>query len=146
MKRETSTNEAIICKSRTHWIILVAPWTVAAIFFLLGAFGLTGTKNKETAFGLLIISIATFVITYLNFKTSQIVLTNKRIYGKTGIIKTRSLSSPIDKIQTVNIETSLLGKILGYSNLTIHCITGIYNFSSQSNAEEIQQGIINTIK
>lgn len=143
---DTNGNEQTIYECKTHWIAMVAPVIIGLLFLVMGIIGLTGTKNQQVAFSFLVIGIICIGYPSLRIKTNKLVLTNKRIYGKTGIVKSQSLSSPVSKIQTVNIETSLLGKIFGYSTLTIHCITGVYIFKSQTNAKEMQGAILNTIK
>ena len=144
--KNMNENEDIVYECKTHWIALLLPSIVAIFFFLLFITGLTNAEIRETSFLFLVIALLSFGIPFLRVKTDHLVLTDKQIYGKTGIIKTQSLTAPISKIQTVNINTSLLGRILGYSDLVIHCITGVYYFKKQANAKEMQNAIINAIK
>lgn len=144
--KETQINEQVIYQCKTHWIALIWPVIISLFFFLGFITMVTDKEMRSDSWVALLFIILILGIPYIKLKSNQLVLTTKRIYGKTGIIKTHSLSSPISKIQTVNIETSFLGKILGYSDLTIHCITGIYHFKKQMNAIEMQNAIINTIK
>lgn len=145
-KENASVNEEKIYECKTHWVAMVIPVIVGLLFLLMGAVGMTGTQNKSVALVFLAIGVISIGLPALKTKTNKLVLTDKRLYGRTGIIKTQSLSSPIQKIQTVNIDKKILGKILGYADITIHCITGVYVFKQQSNAEEMQNAILNTIK
>lgn len=79
-------------------------------------------------------------------KSRELILTDRKIYGKTGIITKRTLSAPINKIQTVKIRKTLGGKMFGYSDLEIHCITGVYWFKKLKNAEGMQKAIFDLIK
>jgi len=142
----SARTERTIYECKTHWIAMVIPAIVGLLFLFSGIVGMTGTKNKESAVGFLIIAIIAIGFPFLRIKTNKLILTNKRIYGKTGIIRIQSLTSPIEKIQTVNIDKGLLGRVLGYADIKIHCITGVYIFKKQSNAEEMQNAILNTIK
>jgi len=127
-----------------HWSILIFPAIIALLLCIIGLIGLLlGTQNKGFALILLILGIIIFFIPFLEFKTSKLVLTDKRLYGKTGIIRVQTLTSPIQKIQTVNVEKSIMGKIFGYSDITINCITGIYVFKRQIDAEKMQNAILN---
>ena len=143
---KTHENENVVFECKTHWIALLWPTIIAIFFFLLFVTGLTDPENRSYSLVFLAISLLSFGIPFLRVKTDHLVLTDKQIYGKTGILKTQSLSAPISKIQTVNIHRSLLGRVLGYSDLEIHCVTGIYDFRKQSNAREMQNAIINVIK
>ncbi len=147
MKKDViEVSEKELCKCKTHWSALLWPALLGIFFFLLFISSLGNKDEIGYAFVFLFVAIITFGIPFLRIKTNNLVLTDKKIYGKTGILKTQSLTAPISKIQTVNINTGLLGKILGYSDLEIHCITGVYCFKKQSNAKEMQNAIINSIK
>lgn len=147
MKRnKNELNEQIICKCQTHWSVLIVPAIVSFFFLLASVMGIVDAA-EDRMFGVVfaIISILIFVIPFLRLKTNQLVLTDKRIYGKTGIIKTQSLTAPIQKIQTVNLKKGIVGRIFGYSDITIHCVTGVYIFKKQVNAEEMQNAILNAV-
>lgn len=146
MKEKLEANEKIIFECKTHWIALLLPAFLSIFTLIMFIPAFLSKENREDSFILLIMSILLFGIPYLRVRTNRLVLTDKRIYGKSGIIKTTSLTAPISKIQTVNIDKGILGRILGYSDLEIHCITGIYKFKKQSNAQEMQSAIINSIK
>lgn len=147
MKNKIETNENVILEIKLHWCVLIIP-AIISLFFTMGSIMGLIDNSKDWTFYIvfLIISLLIFVIPFLRFKTSKLILTDKRIYGRVGIIKTKTLSSPISKIQTVNVNKSVLGRIFGYSNLVIHCITGVYEFKTVKNAQDMQNAIINVIK
>ena len=51
--------------------------------------------------------------------TDEFVITNRRIIIKTGLIARRTLEMNLSKIETVNVNQSILGRILGYGHITI---------------------------
>ena len=46
-------------------------------------------------------------------------VTNKRIIVKTGIISRRTLEMNLNKIESVNVDQSIMGRMLGYGTITI---------------------------
>ncbi len=56
---------------------------------------------------------------FISFLTSELVITNKRIIGKVGLVRTHSITSSLNKIQNVTVASGLLGKIFGYGGLKI---------------------------
>ena len=58
--------------------------------------------------------------------TTELVLTNKRIYGKVGLINTKTLDTPLNKINTISVSNGLFGKIFGYGTLHITSSSGEY--------------------
>jgi uncharacterized membrane protein YdbT with pleckstrin-like domain len=60
-----------------------------------------------------------FIIPALKQWSDEFVVTNKRLICKTGIISRKTLEMNLSKIETVNVDQSVLGRILGYGTITI---------------------------
>ncbi len=50
---------------------------------------------------------------------SEFVITNRRIIIKTGLIARRTVEMNLSKIESVNVDQSVMGRILGYGSITI---------------------------
>jgi len=51
--------------------------------------------------------------------TDEFVITNKRIIIKTGLIARKTVEMNLSKIETVNVDQSIFGRIFGYGKITI---------------------------
>ena len=51
--------------------------------------------------------------------TSEFVITNKRIIMKTGLISRKTFEMNLQKIESVNVNQSFWGRILGFGTVTI---------------------------
>lgn len=60
-----------------------------------------------------------FIIPWIQQYTDEFVITNKRVIVKKGILAIWTLEMNIQKIETVNVEQSIIGRILGYGNIAI---------------------------
>ena len=49
--------------------------------------------------------------------TSEFAITNKRVVIKTGLISRKTIEMNLQKIESVNVDQSILGRILGYGDL-----------------------------
>lgn len=146
MKKE-ELQEAVIYECKPHWIGLVIPSIISFFFTEASIMGMTRESEDRMFFLVfLILSLSIFVIPFLSMKTNKLVLTDKRLYGRTGILKVKKLSVPVSKVQYINVDKGILGRFLGYADIKINAITGTYIFHKQSNAEEMQNAILNTIK
>jgi len=65
--------------------------------------------------GLLTLFIAPLIDRY----SDEFDITNKRIVVKTGVIKRHTLEMNLNKIESVNVDQSILGRMLGYGTITI---------------------------
>lgn len=73
-------------------------------FFLLAAFGL----------GLIL-----WLIVFIRYKTTELAFTDKRVIAKFGFISRRTFELNIHKIESVQVEQSVLGRIFNYGTLVI---------------------------
>jgi len=51
--------------------------------------------------------------------TDEFVVTNKRVIVKTGLISRRTLEMNLNKIESVNVDQSIMGRLLDYGSITI---------------------------
>lgn len=56
--------------------------------------------------------------------TSEFAITDKRIIIKTGFISRQTLEMNLNKVEAVNVDQSILGRILGYGSIIIIGIGG----------------------
>lgn len=101
-------DESIVTQGEVHWACLI-PHIILLIFFI-GVFTIWGA--------------------IIRIFTTQLVLTNKRLYGKVGLINTKTLDTPLNKINTISISSGLGGKIFGYGTLHITSSSGEYLLKS----------------
>jgi len=51
--------------------------------------------------------------------TSEFAITNKRVIMKVGLIRRKALEMNLSKIESVNVDQTIMGRILGYGTITI---------------------------
>lgn len=60
-----------------------------------------------------------FIAPLLDRYSDEFVITNRRVIVKTGLISRKTLEMNISKIESVNVDQSILGRILGYGTIKI---------------------------
>jgi uncharacterized membrane protein YdbT with pleckstrin-like domain len=114
MRTALKKDEKILVIIRQHWIRLALPflaWLAAAVLLILFA-GTTG----------FIITLATALYPgyeYLNWKHNLWCVTNLRVVDESGFFSRYSKESPLDKINNVEYDQSIWGRILGFGNVDI---------------------------
>lgn len=63
--------------------------------------------------------LSLFIIPWIQLYTDEFVITSKRIIIKKGWLSIWTLEMSLRKIETVNVEQSILGRIFGYGSLTV---------------------------
>ena len=60
-----------------------------------------------------------FIIPLIDKKTSEFAITNKRVIIKVGLISRKTVELNLSKIESVNVDQSILGRLLGYGSIRI---------------------------
>lgn len=60
-----------------------------------------------------------FIAPAIDKWTDEFAITNKRVIIKTGLISRKTFEMNHSKIESVNVDQSILGRILGYGTITI---------------------------
>ena len=68
---------------------------------------------------LLVITLPLAIYEYLRVRHTELGVTNKRVISKTGIISRKSEEMKLTSIETVEIDQSILGRMLGYGNIKV---------------------------
>jgi len=55
----------------------------------------------------------------IEYWTSEFAVTNKRVIMKVGLIRRETLELNLQRIESLNVDQSLMGRLLGYGTITI---------------------------
>ena len=83
--------EQVVYEARLHWIIF---FSLRCVFTLL-------------------------ILPLIDRWTSEFAITKKRVIMKVGLIRRKALEMNLSKIESVNVDQTILGRILGYGTITI---------------------------
>lgn len=119
IENNLSKGETVIRKAKIHGVTLVPH--VLAMFIFIGFITIWGAL--------------------IRMFTTDLGFTNKKIIGKTGLIKTQSLNSPLNKINDVGVSSGLFGKIFGYGNIVISTSSGRYVFKGVAKPNDFKNAL-----
>ena len=77
------------------------------------------TKNHWIIFISLQSFLTLFISPLIENWTSEYAITNKRVIIKIGLISRKTLEMNLSKIESVNVDQSIFGRLLGYGAITI---------------------------
>lgn len=145
LQKSMTPNEQVTLEAKFHWIVYLLPAVLFVLFFIMGI-----SSGKENFAGFLILGIVLAVVAMIPaFKYtmfSELAVTNKKIYGKTGFIKTNEMGSPIKQIQNVAVPSGLFGKIFGYGTVEVTTTSGAYTFRYVSKANDFKNTVMAQIE
>lgn len=68
------------------------------------------------AFGL---GLFFWLIAYIRYKTTELAITNRRVIAKFGFISRRTIELNIDKVESIQVDQGILGRIFDFGTLVI---------------------------
>jgi uncharacterized membrane protein YdbT with pleckstrin-like domain len=119
--------ETLLARSRPHWIILLAP--IAALFFAVIVAIATFVALPQTQLSLAGYGVAALlgvggalhlIARALTRSTTEYGVTNIRVVQKRGILSLHTIEMNLDKVESVDVDQSLLGRVFGFGTVAIH--------------------------
>jgi uncharacterized membrane protein YdbT with pleckstrin-like domain len=117
--------EKVLYSTNAHWIFYlpaIAAWIVAIVLLILWHASTTETIGLLFLSAAAVVAIAALYWTaqaWFHRWTTETDVTNMRVVHKTGFIKRRTFEMSLDKVESVDVNQSILGRILNYGNVTV---------------------------
>jgi len=69
--------------------------------------------------GLVAAALVSYIWAQILYSTSEFAVTNKRVVIKVGWLRRRTVETMLSKVEGINVDQSLLGRLLGYGSIII---------------------------
>ena len=63
--------------------------------------------------------LSLFILPMIDNWTSEYAITNKRVVIKVGLIRRRTIEMNVQKVESINVDQSILGRLLRYGDITV---------------------------
>jgi uncharacterized membrane protein YdbT with pleckstrin-like domain len=149
--RQLATDEEVVKHLHPHWLTLIIPVFVFLLTVGLGGFLLAivpaGDMQQwlRLAIGVvgLIVLIWFVLAPVLVWKTTHYVITNQRVLIRTGVLNHTGRDIPMQRINDVAFEQTLLDRIIGAGTLQVESAgeTGQTVLKNIPHSDKVQQTI-----
>jgi uncharacterized membrane protein YdbT with pleckstrin-like domain len=102
VERTLADGETIRLNAKLHWIIWLRAWLALLVL------------------GIVLVGVVIFVRDLILMTTTEVAITDRRLIKKTGWLNWTTSELELTSVEAVNLEQSLLGRMLGYGRLQIH--------------------------
>ncbi len=148
--RVLQPGETVAEVAHLHWIMYVKPafFILAAPAILFASTIVAPPKDMSWIFAAgagvsLLIGVVTWLAVWFRRWTTEIAVTDRRIIYKTGFIRRDTREMNIHRVETVNVDQSILGRILDYGTLTVRGTgAGIENVDSVADPLRVRSAIV----
>ena len=119
--------EKVLYSTNAHWIFYfpaIVAWIVALALLIVSVTVAAGIPSLVLACWAVaaVVAIAALYWTirgWFQRLTTETDVTDRRVVHKTGFIKRRTFEIALDKIESVDVDQTILGRILNYGDVTI---------------------------
>ena len=117
--RHLLEGEKIIFRTRLHWVLMLWPLLVAALVFLPIAGWLLIGQWRVYAWIPVAVAVMVLLPAYIRRRSSDFAVTNKRVMMKLGVMDTRSVELLLGKVESITVEQSFTGRLLGFGDIVV---------------------------
>jgi uncharacterized membrane protein YdbT with pleckstrin-like domain len=118
--------EKVLYSTNAHWIFFgpaILLWILAAVFLALSGLVPPGSPLMLVCWGLAaivaLVALYKTVTAWFHRWTTETDVTSLRVVHKTGFINRKTFEMSLDKIESVDVNQSIPGRIFDYGNVTI---------------------------
>jgi len=117
--------EKVLYSTNAHWIFYlpaILAWIAAAALLVLSRATITEGIILLCLSASAVVALAALYWTvkaWFHRWTTETDVTNLRVVHKAGFIKRRTFEISLDKVESVDVNQSILGRILNYGDVTI---------------------------
>ena len=108
----------------------ISHWKFAFSYFiggllLLAALGIYISTENPAGASLamvvvpLVLGLAVILVAVIRRQTTELVLTDRRIITKRGLVTRDTVEMNLNKVESVHVNQGLMGRILGYGDVTV---------------------------
>ena len=117
--------EKVLYSTNAHWVFYlpaIACWIVALALYIVARN--TVSPGLETMWLVLAAAVALAALfwtvkAWFHVWTTETDVTNLRVVHKTGFIKRRTFEMSLDKVESVDVNQSIPGRMLNYGDVTV---------------------------
>jgi uncharacterized membrane protein YdbT with pleckstrin-like domain len=127
--------EQVRAVGRLHWIVFLRAILTAILgLAILAAAHMVGPQIKDVvdiAAGIvLLLALFAFLHAWFERSITELAVTDHRVIYKRGFLRRHTVEMNMDKVETVDVDQSVLGRLLGFGSIRVRGTgQGIENLS-----------------
>jgi uncharacterized membrane protein YdbT with pleckstrin-like domain len=145
--------EALIYRTGCHWIVMLWPFVGGAVLgfvaFVRLASGWMGTKKGGSYAEMIFLGIAGLVGAValvgggiIRRAATEVAVSNERVLIKRGLFSRRSIEVLLPKVESIGVDESLFGRMLGYGTVIVRGTGGTFEtFDKIAHPNELRRQV-----
>ena len=126
VRRVLQPGETIVYTTKLHWLIYAQTILLMIIGIILLGVGLSinDNQNMTVALGIgavvfALVALFTGLRAFIRRAATELAVTDHRVIYKTGLLSRHTIEMNRDKVESVDVDQTLLGRIFGYGTIIV---------------------------
>ena len=145
--------ESVLYKTRLHWIVMIWPLIAGVVLGGIGLVFCVGGYEASSKGGsypgmiivgllLLVTAVVLFGMGFVRQNSTEVAVSNKRVLIKTGFVSRKSIEVLLSKVESIGVDESGLGRMLGYGSVIVRGTGGtLETFSRIAHPNEFRRQV-----
>jgi len=124
VRRVLQPGESVVHTTRIHPIIFLSAivWFAAALLLMITALSVSGDLRiggEALAAFCAIFALASAIPALIRRASTELAVTDRRVIYKSGVLARHTLEMNRSKVESVDVDQSLLGRLCGFGTITV---------------------------
>ena len=126
VRRVLQPGETIVYSTKLHWLIYINAILLGIVCVILIGAAIATNDNQNLSLALVIaailfalLALAAALRAFIRRATTELAVTDHRVIYKTGLLSRHTIEMNRDKVESVDVDQSLFGRIFGYGTVVV---------------------------
>ena len=126
VRRVLQPGETIVYSTKLHWIVYLRAIVLLIVCLLLAiaAWSRADSQNLSLAVGIAavifaLLALSSFLRAFIRRVTTELAVTDQRVIYKAGLIARHTLEMNRSKVESVDVDQTILGRVFGYGTVRV---------------------------
>jgi uncharacterized membrane protein YdbT with pleckstrin-like domain len=126
VRRVLQTGETIVYATKLHWLIYIHAILLLIVCIILAGAAVSTSDNQNISLALgiaaaifALLALSAGLRAFIRRATTELAVTNHRVIYKSGLLSRHTIEMNRDKVESVDVDQSLLGRIFGYGTVIV---------------------------
>jgi uncharacterized membrane protein YdbT with pleckstrin-like domain len=122
--RHLAPDERVVYRTRYHPVVFGgAVWFAAVVFGIVALIVHRNELPRDTVTLMWLVGLGVaasgFVTPFVRWRTSEFAVTTARVVAKTGFLSSHTAELLLPKVEAIEVDQSLAGRLLGYGTIRL---------------------------
>ena len=126
VRKVLQPGETVVYATKLHWLIYINTILLAIVCVVLVGAAVSTSDNQSISLAFAIaaiifalLALSTGLRAFIRRSTTELAVTDHRVIYKSGLLSRHTIEMNRDKVESVDVDQSLLGRIFGYGTVVV---------------------------